>query len=75
MMLKGTVFLSLAVVGTVVAQSVCPGYRASNIVQTTLGLTADLALAGTPCNLYSHDIANLTLTVEYQTGKSFLAVR
>jgi len=47
----------------------CPGYQAKNVVQTGSGLVADLTLAGDACNLYSNDIANLRLTVEYQTGK------
>jgi alpha-glucosidase len=50
--------------------NVCPGYAASNIVKTDSGLTADLTLAGTACNVYSDDIADLKLVVEYQTGKS-----
>ena len=48
----------------------CPGYVASNIVKTDNSLTADLTLAGDPCNAYSDDIENLKLLVEYQTGKS-----
>ncbi|KAK8075651.1 alpha-glucosidase [Apiospora hydei] len=47
-------------------QVVCPGYKASNVVQTTNGLTADLTLAGKPCNLYGNDIESLILTVDYQ---------
>lgn len=48
----------------------CPGYSASNIQQTANGLTADLTLAGEACNAYGTDLPNLTLTVEYQSGKS-----
>ncbi|KAI1492924.1 glycoside hydrolase family 31 protein [Biscogniauxia mediterranea] len=48
------------------AQDVCPGYKASNVKETSNGLTADLFLAGDACNVYGHDIAALTLTVEYQ---------
>ncbi|EMF07989.1 glycoside hydrolase family 31 protein [Sphaerulina musiva SO2202] len=47
--------------------STCPGYRASGITTTANGLTAQLTLAGTPCNIYGNDIEDLTLTVEYQT--------
>ncbi|KAK8064553.1 alpha-glucosidase [Apiospora phragmitis] len=47
-------------------QVACPGYKASNVVQTTNGLTADLTLAGKPCNLYGNDIESLVLTVDYQ---------
>jgi len=46
----------------------CPGYEASNVVETDSGLSADLTLAGTACNVYSDDIKDLKLVVEYQTG-------
>lgn len=49
------------------AQDVCPGYKASNVVRTSVGLTADLALAGDACNLYGTDVDFLSLTVEYQS--------
>ncbi|KAG0649653.1 Alpha-glucosidase [Hyphodiscus hymeniophilus] len=49
------------------AQEVCPGYKASNVKQTTSGLTADLSLAGTACNVYGTDVDALSLTVEYQS--------
>ncbi|CAI6319435.1 unnamed protein product [Periconia digitata] len=45
----------------------CPGYAASNVVKTDSSLTADLTLAGEPCNSYSEDIKNLKLLVEYQS--------
>ena len=48
----------------------CPGYTASNVITTDSTLTADLTLAGTACNVYSDDIPNLKLVVEYQTRKS-----
>jgi alpha-glucosidase len=47
-------------------QSVCPGYTASNVLETANGITADLTLAGPACNVYGTDIEALTLTVEYQ---------
>ena len=56
------------------AQDECPGYQASNVKQTDTGLTADLSLAGQPCNLYGNDINELRLSVEYQS-KERLAVR
>ena len=56
------------------AQAVCPGYKASNFVATDHGYTADLDLAGAPCNAYGMDIAQLSLTVEYQNTKR-LAVK
>jgi alpha-glucosidase len=49
------------------AQTVCPGYTASNLKQTDRGLTAVLSLAGTPCNVYGNDIESLQLKVEYQS--------
>lgn len=50
------------------AQRSCPGYRARNIKESDSGVTADLQLAGRPCNVYGTDLPNLTLTVEYQNG-------
>lgn len=50
------------------AQSVCPGYSASNVVRTSSGLAATLKLAGTACNVYGTDIETLNLTVEYQAA-------
>lgn len=47
-------------------QSVCPGYTATNAQKTEKGLTADLTLAGPPCNVYGNDIEHLKLTVEFQ---------
>ena len=49
----------------------CPGYTASNVQQTASSLTADLKLAGSACNVYGTDIADLKLQVDYQTGKTF----
>jgi alpha-glucosidase len=49
----------------------CPGYTASNVVKTASSLTADLTLAGDPCNALSDDIKNLKLLVEYQSRKNF----
>jgi alpha-glucosidase len=48
---------------------VCPGYAASNVVKTDSSLTADLTLAGEACNVYSDDLKDLKLVVEYQTSK------
>lgn len=49
------------------AQSVCPGYKGSNVVTTATGLTATLSLAGKACNVYGTDLETLNLTVEYQS--------
>ncbi|KAL8650856.1 MAG: hypothetical protein Q9210_003582 [Variospora velana] len=56
------------------AQTVCPGYNASNVKRTAFGLTATLHLAGPTCNVYGTDIETLNLTVEYQSADR-LAVR
>jgi alpha-glucosidase len=45
----------------------CPGYSASNVETSSTGLSADLSLAGSPCNSYGKDIENLRLTVSYDT--------
>lgn len=50
------------------AQSVCPGYKASNLVQNDLGFNAQLTLAGPACNVYGTDVEQLNLTVQYQDG-------
>ncbi|KAJ5216987.1 hypothetical protein N7468_009995 [Penicillium chermesinum] len=47
------------------AQSVCPGYKASNVKNTTQGVTATLTLAGKPCNVYGTDVESLNLSIEY----------
>lgn len=46
----------------------CPGYTASNVQSDGGRVTADLALAGTACNVYGDDLTELKLEVEYQTG-------
>lgn len=52
--------------------NVCPGYAASNVVKTDSSLTADLTLAGAACNVYSDDIKDLKLVVEYQTSECLM---
>lgn len=49
----------------------CPGYKASNVREGVNSLTADLSLAGKPCNTYGTDLKDLKLLVEYQTGRPF----
>lgn len=56
------------------AQNECPGYIASNAQESSFGLTADLTLAGTACNVYGNEINDLWLSVQYQS-ESRLAVR
>ncbi|KAJ3569944.1 hypothetical protein NPX13_g5907 [Xylaria arbuscula] len=45
----------------------CPGYTASDVVESDGKLTADLSLAGTACDVYGTDLTDLKLLVEYQT--------
>lgn len=47
----------------------CPGYKASNVVWSDNSVIADLALAGTACNLYSPDLTDLKFLAEWQTGE------
>lgn len=47
------------------AQSVCPGYKASNVKYNARGLSATLSLAGNPCNVYGTDVDSLDFSVEY----------
>ena len=46
----------------------CPGYRAENVQTTASGLTADLTLAGTACDVFGRDIGDLRLLVNYDSG-------
>jgi alpha-glucosidase len=48
----------------------CPGYTASNVKNDGSMVTADLALAGSACNVFGKDLTSLKLLVEYQTGTS-----
>ncbi|KAF2155286.1 glycoside hydrolase family 31 protein [Myriangium duriaei CBS 260.36] len=50
------------------AQTVCPGYQASNVQRTAYGFNATLTLCDKPCNVYGTDIEELVLTVDYQTA-------
>ncbi|KAJ5041518.1 uncharacterized protein L3040_005103 [Drepanopeziza brunnea f. sp. 'multigermtubi'] len=49
------------------ARDGCPGYVASNIVQTGTGLSASLKLGGTACNVHGTDVPELKLTVNHDT--------
>lgn len=46
------------------AQSVCPGYKASNVKESARGVTATLTLAGNPCNVYGTDVDSLDFSIE-----------
>jgi alpha-glucosidase len=48
----------------------CPGYKASRVKTSATGLTADLKLAGAPCNTYGTDLEKLRLEVTYEDGES-----
>lgn len=48
----------------------CPGYEATNVLESASGVTADLTLAGNACNVYGTDLKDLKLLVEYQSSKS-----
>ena len=48
----------------------CPGYTASNIRKSDVGITADLKLAGVACDIYGNDLGKLKFEASYQTGKS-----
>jgi hypothetical protein len=50
-------------------QTSCPGYAASNVQSDANGFTADLQLAGQPCNVFGTDVESLKLTVEFQSDK------
>jgi alpha-glucosidase len=70
-MWKNFIYL-IPLLGTAVVADVtdnCPGYKVSHVQETQGTITADLTLAGSPCNVYGTDIENLKLIVEYQTGK------
>lgn len=70
-MLRNFIYL-IPLLGTAVVADVtdsCPGYKVSHVQQTQGTITADLTLAGSPCNVYGSDIENLKLLVEYQTGE------
>ncbi|PWY89999.1 alpha/beta-glucosidase agdC [Aspergillus heteromorphus CBS 117.55] len=73
MMLRSFLFLiplaGAAVTGTPKTLQECPGYKASHVKQNATSLTADLTLAGSPCNSYGTDLKNLKLLVEYQTDE------
>ncbi|KAK4251780.1 glycoside hydrolase [Corynascus novoguineensis] len=47
-------------------QTVCPGYKASNVRNTKNGFIAHLDLAGPACNVYGTDVEHLAFSVEFQ---------
>jgi len=46
----------------------CPGYKATYVKETGSGLTAELQLAGTACNIYGRDLETLKLQVTYDSS-------
>lgn len=49
-------------------QTVCPGYKASNVTREAFGISATLTLAGSACNVYGDDVESLQLNVQYQSA-------
>lgn len=47
--------------------SLQPGYTLTSVKETHTGLTASLDLAGSACNAFGTDIANLTVEVTYDS--------
>ncbi|KAH9952633.1 glycosyl hydrolases family 31-domain-containing protein [Russula dissimulans] len=45
----------------------CPGYTLDSLRENKNGFTAQLHLAGPPCNAFGNDIENLTIRVAYET--------
>ena len=67
--------LAATLVSANVAESVldaCPGYNAAGVVASGSTLTANLTLAGEPCNVYGNDIERLKLEVTYETSKVYV---
>ncbi|OJJ45732.1 hypothetical protein ASPZODRAFT_133597 [Penicilliopsis zonata CBS 506.65] len=64
-------WVGLALMGTALVSGAesqqCPGYKAFNVAETINSVTADLVLAGEPCNTYGTDLKNLKLLVEYES--------
>lgn len=52
----------------------CPGYNATHVEVKGSTLTADLSLAGSPCNVFGPDVAELKLEVTYETGSNLTPV-
>ena len=48
------------------AQTICPGYKASDVQTSDTGMTATLKLNGKHCQAYGNDIDTLALTMSYQ---------
>ena len=68
MWLKLSVLAVVTFLG-VATSTICAGYTAQNVTQSSTGLTANLKLVGSGCNIYGDDLDDLVLNVEYQTGK------
>jgi len=67
--LPRVVFAQTAAVKESDLLAACPGYKASNVQQSATGVTADLTLGGTACDVFGDDLEDLTLEVTYDTGK------
>lgn len=60
-----------AVVKRAVDLESCPGYVVGNVKEGSGGLTAELRMEGTPCDVYGRDLRDLKVEVEFQTGGLF----
>lgn len=67
--LAGLISASAAVASCCANVDLCPGYRASSVQESHNGLTADLTLAGTACDVYGKDLKNLKLQVIYESSE------
>ncbi len=50
------------------------GYVLDSLVENRSGFTAQLNLAGRPCDAFGHDILNLTIQVSYETTSRCVSV-
>jgi alpha-glucosidase len=53
----------------------CPGYNATNVKVDGPRLSANLVLAGKPCDVFGNDIKVLDLAVVYETGMSTARIK
>lgn len=49
------------------------GYILNSLIESDIGLTAQLSLAGPSCNAFGEDIAELTIQVVYQSSTTFVS--
>ena len=49
------------------------GYTLGSLTESEYGLTAQLSLAGTPCDAFGADITDLTIEVTYQSQTTWVS--